>query len=83
MTKVAGGLIEAIRASMPPRGGGCGVAKIMAAMDKALADELRAALDMADLPGQAIAAELKRRGFDVAGNTIQRHRRKVCSCEPG
>ena len=40
---------------------------------------LRNALD-SDIGGEQIAAALRDEGHDIAGQTIQRHRRRHCSC---
>lgn len=39
----------------------------------ALADRLR-------YPGTSIAAVLRKRGISVSGPSVQRHRRKMCTC---
>lgn len=42
------------------------------ALDKALQDKT--------IPSSFIARALKKEGFNVAGGTIARHRRKECTC---
>lgn len=44
--------------------------------------DLLAALDEEGVTGEAIAAALRRRGHQIAGQTVARHRAGRCSCGP-
>lgn len=44
-------------------------------------NELREAIEDLSVPGEALAAVLRGRGYPMQGQTLQRHRRGVCSCE--
>lgn len=50
-----------------------------------LSDEQKAKIDAAlaepSITGEAISRVLKSWGVKISGNTIQRHRKKQCSCD--
>lgn len=71
---------EAANASRP-RKRHCAVGVVLNELPGEAADQLAEALSRSDLTGASISAAMKRRGFDITGGTIQRHRRRVCSCE--
>lgn len=83
MTLEAGDLIGEIRAAIRHPGGHCSVGVVLAQMDPETAAEFRAAIDMPELSGEAISSVLRRRGYRVAGQTINRHRRGGCICDAG
>ena len=49
-------------------------------LDDIDAQALRNALD-SDMLGEQIAAALREEGHEIAGQTVQRHRRRLCTCE--
>lgn len=62
----------------------CGVTRALEELgqdDLKLADDLQRALDDQTIYGTTISDVLRRRGLHVTGYTIQRHRRKICSCD--
>lgn len=63
------------------RAPGCTIRTILAALADQDRNALVSALETPAVTGAAIAAVLKRRGFSITSHTVQRHRRKVCSCE--
>jgi hypothetical protein len=52
----------------------------MEKLDDIDAQALRNALEDADIGGEQIAAALRAEGHDIAGQTVQRHRRQHCGC---
>lgn len=58
----------------------CTIRSIAEQMEDPDRSALVSALENPSVTGAAIAAVLKRRGFTISSHTVQRHRRKVCSC---
>lgn len=72
---------EIIDAGTNPPGTGCGVSKALDVMTEADAADFKRALEDRSLFGTTISEVLKKkRNLSVSGYTIQRHRRRVCSC---
>lgn len=75
--------LEDVRVSVI-RGPLCSVRMIMAQIaqdDEVLSKEVQEALAQDTMyQASAISRELKRRGYDLSGSTISRHRRGQCSC---
>ena len=59
----------------------CTIRTILDSLDTEDREDLQGALNNLAVEGTTIAAILKRRGFKVSSHTVQRHRRKACSCE--
>lgn len=62
----------------------CGVTRALVELgqdDSKLAADLQRALDDSTIYGTTISDVLRKRGLHVTGYTIQRHRRKICSCD--
>lgn len=60
----------------------CPIALTLAQMSADEAARLNSALASHDLDGTAIARRLRKLGYTVRAQSIQRHRRGVCHCEP-
>jgi len=73
-------LLAELREASIPTGPPCGVSTILALMDPVDRAELVEALASIQYKGSKIAEVLNRRGFDINGQTIQRHRRGLCRC---
>lgn len=58
----------------------CGIAKLYETLEKADAEDLRAAIADPMVKGTAIAKALKNRGFHITDSVVTRHRRKECIC---
>lgn len=74
------GLMDEIRQEIPKKGPRCSIRTAMEEMDPADAKELKLAFEDRSIPGTAIFRALKARGLEVSDHTLQRHRRKECSC---
>ena len=74
------GLLDEINANRQRTGTTCSVETVMAALDKKDRADLEAALADFGVTGSAIARALQARGHKVTQHTIQRHRRKDCTC---
>ena len=61
-------------------GGICGVRRVLERLDPADAEELRVAMDDPAVMHSVLSRVLKARGFDVADQTISRHRSGTCRC---
>ena len=59
----------------------CSMGKALADMPDDLRKQVQAALDDSSLEGTAISKALAARDIKVGSGALQRHRRKVCSCE--
>lgn len=59
----------------------CSMGKALAEMPDDLRTQVEAALDDPTLEGTAISKALAARGVKIGSGALQRHRRKVCSCE--
>lgn len=72
---------EITETNLEPHYNRCGVQKIFDQFESlADAEDLIRALKDNNIRGTKIATALKKRGYQVTGFTIQRHRRGVCSC---
>ncbi len=58
----------------------CGIAKILQALDDADRQTLSGWLADGVYQGEALARRLTSAGHPVKGDTVNRHRRGVCSC---
>lgn len=61
-------------------GGICGVHRVLERLDPVEADELRVAMDDPSIMHSVLSKVLKTRGFDVADQTVSRHRNGICRC---
>lgn len=75
-----GQLADLISQDKKPGRLACGVSLLFAALPKADAADLRAALADASVAGTTISRALTTLGHSVKGQTIQRHRRGECGC---
>ena len=74
-------LAEALARTEPRKlGPTCSVAFILTRLDADDAATLAAALTDPCVPGSDLARALTAQGHRVTGNTIQRHRRRDCTC---
>jgi 16S rRNA G1207 methylase RsmC len=53
---------------------------LMEKLDDIDSQALRNALEDTDMGGEQIASALRDEGHDIAGQTVQRHRRRHCGC---
>jgi len=63
------------------RGPRCTMGLAIEAMNEKDREDTLAALAEPGILGTAISRVLKAHGFDVGADTVNRHRRRVCSCE--
>lgn len=77
MSTLAGALAEA---SNVRAGGRCTLGILLNALDDVDKRALNNALS-SDLQGEQIAAVLRGEGHQMKADTVQRHRKKRCSCE--
>jgi len=61
-------------------GGKCSIGILLTSLDEADQKALRTALD-SDLHGEQIATAIRSEGHKMSGGTVQRHRKKMCSCD--
>lgn len=64
------------------KGPKCTLFALWAKLNPEETKDLAEALADLGISGVAIARALQKRGHKISGDTIQRHRRKVCNCEP-
>lgn len=64
------------------KGPRCGVAIALEEMPKDIVAKFTAAMGNTHAPASKISVALKELGYLVAAETIARHRRGACSCEP-
>lgn len=68
-------------AASTPKGPACSIAELIRDLPEDEALELQEVLDNTSIVGSHIAKALKKRGYNIAAHTVQRHRRQGCSCE--
>lgn len=73
------GLLDDIAAEQRHGGTSCRVAGVLEAMTEDDRADLLQAIKLG-LQASSISRALRARGWDVAGNTIARHRRGECRC---
>jgi hypothetical protein len=75
------GLLTDLDAARRRPGPACAVARVLAAVDDTVRADLHAAL-AGHYTGEAISEVLRgpKYGFPVSAQTINRHRRGICSC---
>lgn len=78
MTKKS--LLDEIRSVQEKKGAECSVKILLDKLPPGDRDAIEEAFRDPAIFGTSIAKVLKGRGFDVAGHTIQRHRRGGCTC---
>lgn len=61
----------------------CGVAKVLTHLEGSDLEAVINALADDSFTGESIAEALRDEGFQIMGQTVQRHRRGMCSCVPG
>lgn len=78
----AGGLAAALTtAQNADTRRGCGVGRVLTALDHADHADLTAALAPdSGISGSVIARVLTARGYNVSGGTVQKHRGGACAC---
>ena len=74
-------LYDEIKSNQKRRGGMCTVRTLMPKMAEDERNDLFVALTDTTVSAQAIARALQNRGYQISGDSIQRHRRKDCACE--
>lgn len=72
-------LLAEAQAAQGRIGGQCSVASLLERLDPTEQAELLEALN-ADVQAKALSRAMKDRGWDIAAQTIQRHRRGDCKC---
>lgn len=55
----------------------------IATLDEGLRDEVEEALTMPDVTAVGVERALAKRGVVIRASTLNRHKRKLCTCEPG
>lgn len=73
-------LLDEIRAAQEKKGAECSVKILLDKLDASDRAAIEEAFGDPAIFGTSIAKVLKSRGYDVAGHTIQRHRRGGCTC---
>ncbi len=75
------GLADEARKMTGTNGPVCSIVTLYRSLTPAQAREARKAIDNPDVPATGLVRAMKARGWDVpSSNTIQRHRRRDCSC---
>lgn len=84
MSTKKGGLLalieEAARTSGP--GGKCSVGLLLKQLDEADRADLEAAIAVESIPAAVIARTMRSLGHRCPDDSVMRHRRKACACEP-
>lgn len=73
-------LAEELKRPIDTRTRTCSIQVAKMKLNKADQQALTEALEDMTIPSSFIARALKKEGFNVAGGTISRHRRKECTC---
>ena len=74
------GLLDEFRKETPPPKHICTVTKVLEALSKQDAADLRAALDDHGIMATSIARVIQRHGHDLKPEAIRRHRKRDCAC---
>ena len=79
------GLLEEVRAAQDSRKrGGCGVGRLLLALDDEDAGELKDALADLSIDAPTLASVLQARGHtNITAQMVQRHRKGACCGQPG